>query len=65
MQVIHRLAAVAAAVNHDAVTAVEFELFCQVADHEPDVGDQVRVVIGDRGDRFDRALGITSTCVGA
>ncbi len=32
-------------------------LFCQVADHEPDVGNQVRVVIGDCGDRFDRAIG--------
>ena len=57
MQVIDRLPAIAAAIDDDAVATVELELFGQIADHQPHVSDQILILIGERGDRLDRALG--------
>src|SRR5436305_14321265 len=46
MQMIDRLAAVGAVVDDHAVAAVEVELFRQIADHEPEMGEQRRVGLG-------------------
>ena len=56
MQMIDRLPAVPAAIHHDAVTAIELQLLRQVANHQPHVGDQIGIVVGNRRDRHDRLL---------
>ena len=46
MQMIDGLPAIGAAVDDHAVTVLQAEFFGEIADHEPQMGDQRRVVIG-------------------
>jgi hypothetical protein len=54
---IDALPAVGTAVDDDPVAAVELELLRQIANHEPHVRDQVRVIIRNRREGCDRPLG--------
>ncbi len=48
VQMINGLAAIPAAINHDTITSVELELFRQVANYKPDMGDQTCIVVVER-----------------
>ncbi len=56
MQVIDRLTTVAAAIDDHPVTAVKLELPCQITNYKKHVGNEVGVVVAQRGDGGDGLL---------
>ena len=57
VEVVDGLAAVAAAVDDDAVSTVETLFICDVTDHEPEVGEQVGIGVVNGVQRRDWFFG--------
>ena len=54
---VYRLPAIAAAVHHDAIAAIETKLPGQATDHFPEMRDERRIRVLEGRDRLDRLLG--------